>query len=126
MTNILDEICRNKRKEVEISIEEAKTAKKLPTYGGRRRASITRRESSIEDNGESEILKESNQTVSLRGGLPIDSLKEIKIIKGKRRTLALDFEERPLIIEATSAEQYSFLLEGFSLLVSYNFDGTLK
>lgn len=45
---------------------------------------------------------------------------QVKVINEKRRCLTLAFKERPLTIEATSQEQFEFILEGFNAIVAAN------
>jgi hypothetical protein len=52
-------------------------------------------------------------------GLFVWSLTQVKAAPDKRR-LILVFKERTLTIEATSAEQYDFLFNGFSLACTSN------
>jgi len=41
---------------------------------------------------------------------------QIKVVNEKKRCMTLFFKERSLMFEATSAEQYDFLLQGFQAL----------
>jgi hypothetical protein len=42
---------------------------------------------------------------------------QVRVLNERKRCISLGFKERALVIEATSSEQFEFLLEGFKALL---------